>query len=524
MKDNKKKGVIKRLHPNQIFDFLKNYFFASSWWIANLGVDPCWRFLALRRAPIFLWRRARLFSVTLVLETISLLRLSQRLTLTKRRHFLPSRTSHVKSFVLLGLIIPMFSFAAADQSQSLFLAIGEHSELKVPDLKEFSVSNNDTLSNKYRPNLKTLLLRGKKQGHSEVVIWNKDRSKQVWNVYVLSRSKHLQWMERIQALNDLGLQTSAQGRLIKIEGEIQHKDQWHAFREISLDLENQKDLTFLNQVRPSKDLQKENMAEIYDAFLNLHADDIDCQSLDQSSWITCNLSNKSSERKEISDLIAKLSKTHFIKIQKSLESANFMNYKIKLHLFKLEKINTIEADFTVEKAAGSLSQLNRSDLIQLAKQDDFSLGEVRFHLETVADPEIIVRFDKPFEFQMGSEIPYTTQNENNNSNTNFRFAGLRMIGSLTSSPMGPSLDYTIELSAPASEGQISGNKKTSSVLIHENKDYHLFKLEYSSKGLDQKSLPYIGSIPVLGALFSETQKLHEEKLIIGIIRLERINE
>jgi len=140
----------------------------------------------------------------------------------------------------------MFSFAAADQSQSLFLAIGEHSELKVPDLKEFSVSNNDTLSNKYRPNLKTLLLRGKKQGHSEVVIWNKDRSKQVWNVYVLSRSKHLQWMERIQALNDLGLQTSAQGRLIKIEGEIQHKDQWHAFREISLDLEKQKDQTFLN--------------------------------------------------------------------------------------------------------------------------------------------------------------------------------------------------------------------------------------------------------------------------------------
>ncbi len=524
MNKNKKKGVIKRLHPSRIFNFLRTYFFCSSWWIANLGVDPCWRFLALRRAPMFLWRLARLFSVTLVLETITQLRLSDLSTLTKRRLFLPLGALDVKRFVLLACIFSSFSKAALSQEQSLFMAIGEHIELKVPNLKEFSVSNNDTLSNKYRPSQAVLLLRGKKQGHAEVVVWNKAKAKQVWNIYVLSKSKHMQWIERLQALSDLGLKATTRGRLVTIDGLIENKNQWLAFRDITIELEKQKDLSFINQVKASPQLEKENLSEIYFSFLSLHADDVECSKTEQGPWINCLLSITTSQRKEVQELISELKTKHFLKTISSVESTNFTNYRLSIHLFKLEKVSSLQTDLTLEKAAGSLANLNRKDLISLAKNDDFNLGEERFHLKTLADPTMVVRYNKDFEFQMGSDIPYQSTDQNQNPNTSFRFAGLKINGSLTKSPIGPILDYKIELSAPANEGAIIGNKKSSSVLIRLDQDISIFKLNFTNQGIDRKSLPYLGDIPALGALFSSHEKFQEEKIIIGKIKLERVYE
>ena len=473
---------------------------------------------------MFLWRLARLFSVTLVLETITQLRLSDLSTLTKRRLFLPLGALDVKRFVLLACIFSTFSNTALSQEQSLFMAIGEHTELKVPNLKEFSVSNNDTLSNKYRPKQGVLLLRGKKQGHAEVVVWNKGKPKQVWNVYVLSKSKHMQWIERLQALSDLGLEAVTRGRLVTISGEIETTDQWQAFREIAKQLEKQKDLSFINQVQASAKLEKENLSDIYFSFLSLHADDVECSKTEQGPWINCLLSITTGQRKEVQELISELKTKHFLKTISSVESTNFVNYRLSIHLFKLEKVSTMQTDLTLEKAAGSLSNLNRKDLIQLAKNDDFNLGQEKFHLKTLANPSMIVRYNKEFEFQMGSDIPYQSTDQNQNPNTSFRFAGLKINGSLTKSPIGPILDYKIELSAPANEGAITGNKKSSSILIRLDQDLSIFQLKYSNQGIDQKSLPYLGDIPVLGALFSSNEKFQEEKIIIGKVKLERVYE
>lgn len=522
MSTNKKRGVIKRIHPITNLRFVIDYFFSASWWIANLGVVPWLRFLALRRAPIFLWRRLRLFSVTLVLETISQLRHLQRYTLTKGSHFLPLRRCHVKRFVLLAAILPFFLSIAHGQSQSLFIAIGEHSELKVPNLKEYSVSNSDTLSHKYRPSQKSLLIRGKRKGHAEVVVWNTNGPKSIWNIYVLSKAKHLKWMETLKALADLGLETKARGRLVRITGSLAEISEWHAFRSLALELEKQSELTFINEVIAETELKKLLLTDIYHSFFVLHADGVDCKKEKLGPWTTCLLPMEIRERKEIQQLLTTLEANHFIRIENTLESANLSNYKLTIHLYKLEQRNAMETDLTLERAAGSLSQLNRKDLLALVRGDDFVLGETRFKLNTIADPEIIIRPGKDFEIQMGSDIPYQSQNSDNNSTTLFRFAGLKVTGLLSRSPLGNIIDYQIELSSPAAEGAITGNKKSSSILITDGVEMNAFKLQYINQGLDQSSLPFVSRIPVLGSLFSDTQQSHEEKLIIGTITLERM--
>lgn len=521
MNNNKKKGEIKR--PRPLYKILKpNYFFCSSWWIANLGVVPCSRFFALRRAPMFLWRRARLFSVALVLETISQLRHLQRFTLKIRSHFLPSPLRPVKRFMLLGLLIGPFSYAATTQSESLFMAIGEHHELKVQDLKEFSISNHDTVSHKLRQSEARLLIRGKRQGHAELVIWNNSGPKQVWNIYVLSKARHLKWMETLKALEDLGLKTQAQGRLVRISGELEDPNEWFAFRKLCLELEKQNELSFINLVTPSTTLKRRLLGEIYQRFLFQHADAVDCQKLDQGPWIRCLIPHGVSDRAEIKELVLELSKRHFVHIDKVVEAKKLSNYRLTFHLYKLEQRKEMESDLTVERAAGTLAGLNRKDLIDLARKDDFVLGEGRFKLSTVATPEIIIRHGKEFNLQMGSDLPYQTSQNNDNVTTLFRFAGLKISGTLEQSALGNILDYQIELSAPASEGAISGNKKSSSILITNKNEITAFSLNYKSQGQHQKSLPFIGQIPVLGVLFSDTQEMEETKIIVGSMEIERL--
>ncbi len=91
---------------------------------------------------------------------------------------------------------------------------------------------------------------------------------------------------------------------------------------------------------------------------------------------------------------------------------------------------------------------------------------------------------------------------------------------LTQTPLGKIIDYQIELTAPSSEGAIAGNKKMSSIMLRLGEETKAFSLNLSSKGIDQKSLPYINRIPILGALFSDLQQTSSEKVIIGTFTLE----
>lgn len=407
-------------------------------------------------------------------------------------------------------------------AESLFMAIGEHLELKVPDLKEFSVSNGDTLSHKYRENQRTLLLRGKRQGHSEIAVWNHKGPKQVWNVFVLSKAKHLKWIETLKALEDLGLKAQAQGRIVRLNGEIKSQNDWRAFRAISLELENQKELSFINQVTASKELKVKLLADIYQAFLFQHADSVECKNIESGPWVRCLIPSHLQERSEIKTVISKLSAEHFLQIENVLEATKLSNYKLTVHLYKLEQRRQLEVDMTMERAAGQLGNLSRAQLINLVKSDDFALGQGKFKLSTVASPEIIIRLDKDFDIQMGSDLPYQSTQGNESVTTQFRFAGLKISGILSNSALGNILDYQIELSAPASEGAISGNKKSSSILLTNASEICAFSLSYKNSGTEKRSLPGLGSIPVLGALFSETNDMEEEKMIIGNITVDRL--
>src|SRR5690606_5096252 len=173
-------------------------------------------------------------------------------------------------------------------------------------------------------------------------------------------------------------------------------------------------------------------------------------------------------------------------------------------------------------AAGELGKLNRKGLLELVRAEEFKLGSGRYKLSSLANPQILIREDKAFELQMGSDIPYNANQQGDQVTTLFRFAGLKITGTLSSSNLSPILDYQIELSAPGQSGVISGNKKSSSIMIEKDKPLQAFHLSYINQVQDQKSLPGIGAIPILRELLSSTIEMSEEKVIIETFTLERL--
>ena len=366
-----------------------------------------------------------------------------------------------------------------------------------------------------------MLLRGKRQGHAEVVVWNQLKAKQVWDVYVLSKAKQLKWIESMRSLKDLGLETQVHGKLIKITGTLVRPHHWQVFRKLCQEIEQQNDLTLINQVTAKPILKSNVLAAVYQYFFYQNADDIDCRWNKNGPWIQCLVSEEIIARPRMKQLIKDLQKKYFVRIQSVLSFKKITNYKLTFYLYKLEQRSNLKSDMTLEHASGKLGQLNQKYLIQLTQQDDFVLGQARFKISSIANPEIIIRQDKKFSLQIGSEIPYQSQAKEKIT-TIFRFAGLKISGLLKSATIGRELEYTVEISSPSKAGSISGHKKSSSVLLRNKEEMIAFSLNYQQHAIEKKSLPLLGSIPILGILFSDTTLVKEQKTILGKVVLERM--
>src|SRR5690606_27952336 len=120
------------------------------------------------------------------------------------------------------------------------------------------------------------------------------------------------------------------------------------------ELENQTELSFINQVTPAKELKVKLLADIYQAFLFQHADSVECKNIESGPWVRCLIPSHLQERTEIKTTLTKLVKEHFLQIENVLEATKLSNYKLTVHLYKLEQRRQLELDMTMERAAGQL--------------------------------------------------------------------------------------------------------------------------------------------------------------------------
>lgn len=157
---------------------------------------------ALRRAPAFLSLLFLLLRVTRVLETIFSSYHHSRFSHMNRFKYLLSVSNIVKGFAL-GLFIFINGMAQATETtkpKDIILSIGQHYELHLPMLGSFSLGNTNALSHKWVPAKHRLLIRARKLGFTELVVWQKDGKKQTWAIHVLERRRHQGLAQLMQSL------------------------------------------------------------------------------------------------------------------------------------------------------------------------------------------------------------------------------------------------------------------------------------------------------------------------------------
>ncbi len=187
-------------------------FGAPSSWTANLGVVPLFLLAAFLLAPAALCLALRRFSVTAVLEAINI---SQNKTY-HLSNLKPLNLTISLLFVKIFLLLPSASFAQVSP-KDMIVARGEQKELPFKGLKNFSVGNPDVISYKWMPKEGKLLIKGKKVGFTDLVVWTAS-GKEVLSIYVLSKQKFLKTFQLADALKNLNLTIDIKGPVMTATG------------------------------------------------------------------------------------------------------------------------------------------------------------------------------------------------------------------------------------------------------------------------------------------------------------------
>ena len=88
-------------------------------------------------------------------------------------------------------------------------------------------------------------------------------------------------------------------------------------------------------------------------------------------------------------------------------------------------------------------------------------------MNTLAEPSGLIRPMNTAEFQIGADVPYKSSNkEGTSSNTEWKFAGLKVKILIENIGEKIKINYETELTRPSGEtaGPISGNKEKSSIV------------------------------------------------------------
>jgi hypothetical protein len=476
-------------------------------WTANLGVVPLFLLAAFLLAPAALFFALRRFSVTAVLEAINIS--------SSETHYL----SNLKllnltisfMFVKVLLTIPGAAFAQNSPSD-LILAKGEQKELNFPDLKNFSVGNPEVISYKYLKKTGKLLIKGKKVGFTDLVIWRQDQ-KEVLSLYVLSKQKFLKTFQLADALKNLNLLIDIKGPVMTASGMLSDFSDYLYLQKIKGQFQDQ----VFFKIGLEATLRNHIIGQVYKKLYANGFSAVACQV----DWLDILCFYEGEENQNLLKQLASFYRVSFIPQDSKLKHKNF---RLKLKLIQLEKMDGREIHLGLDHLKTSVKDLFDSGIKSIIDQNLIFLSQTHLDLSTLAEPEIVVNLNTPQVIEIGSQIPY--QNIAQQGSTiiapiEWKFAGLRIKTKITESYGKMLLDYDTEFTRPSDQA-ISGSKETSSALLEVGVPMMLFKIGYQTTSRGRNGIPFITEVPVLKHLFESKSDQQTYKHIYGYVVLEAV--
>jgi hypothetical protein len=489
----------------------ENYFS----WIGNFGVVPLLEFDFFRLAPALFFFAALLFFVTRVLETITpLLIINCVVVLNNKLRFLPFLDKSVK-----GLLVLMVSFHSSwlyaeslkDNSHDVIITRGQSMELSLPELSKFNIGSKEAIQYKFNESKKTLFIRGKQIGHSEIVVWNKSNQVETFQVSVISKIQESKLFHLTETLNLIGLNPQMSGTHIRVTGEIKSLQNFISFT----NLKAKNNEIIIDEASLATKVSRQIIGEIYQKFFNDFKDSIQCEV--NQSEILCSYHESESS----SEALKKYYEEKYGVIFSATKGQQTrQNYNLKIKLIQLEQLDGEELRLGLEQIDGTLGEIIGSPISNIIKKNKILLAQTNVSLSTLAEPEIILRPEVPGEIQIGSEIPFQI----NKNVTAWKFAGLRIKVKLENIGDKLKINFETELTEPSmnsiNQASVSGTIGKSSIIISLKEPSKIFQISLRTQGRENSKLPYLGSIPLLGELFKSKSKQDNFKTITGIIEVK----
>lgn len=483
-----------------------NYFVACT---ANLGVVPLFLLSAFLLAPDLRALAFLLFSVTFVLDAIwSSYKITVVNFLITKTDNLAAVSSSVKSFLCILAFLPCITFA-----EDLILAQGEQKELSFSTLKKYSVGNPDVLSYKYFAKGKKILLKGKKVGFSDLVIWAEGEKKE-YKIYVLSKQKHLQSIQLAEALKPLDLTVHIQGPVIVVEGEVKSLEDFLYIHKLKA--KNGDQVYFKAEI--SAKLRNFIVGMVYHKLFGAGFSQVSCQA--QFTEILCDYSPEGADLSFLKDIQKRYGVTFVARQSRWLQK----NYRLKMKLVQVERIDGREISTGLDQINISMRDLFDHGLSKIVDENRLRLKDTHLDLSTLAEPDIMVNLGQPQLIEIGSQIPYQnigTQGSTVIAPIDWRFAGLRIKTEIKEAHGKIMVKYETEFSRPV-ENSISGSKEVSTALVHPDEPVKIFQIGFQTEGLHEQSIPFLNSIPILKELFKSKSTEKTYKQINGYLTLEEV--
>ncbi len=494
------------------------YYFS---WIANLGVVPLFLFIFFLLAPValpFLFLRV---SVACVFDTIKELLqtmtnyFSKKLILTSIQLSLKVVKNILYLFPMLYVTTNLASEYDTQHPLDIHLGIKGHTELKVLELKNYSISDKQVISAKYRPHKNILTIYGTKSGSSELIIWDKSGKKEVYFVYVTSKDGNKALIQLSNTLNQLSIKNELRGEIIAINDEIGSLNKYKILHSL---IKKNPDAFMLNG-KLSQKLRNQIIGEVYYLSFSEHIDSIKC--LEESLQILCSYSASMPLSEKT---IKHLEQLYFINFSPVQDDARNKNFILKLKLIQIEKLNGEVINLGLDNLSGNLGELFTIGIKGIIGRNTLELSKEQIDLSALAEPEMSIVFGRPLTIEIGSEIPYRAKTKSGESaQVEWKFAGLKI--NIDIKALDDKIDATFytEFTRPEVNGSISGSKEKSTIILGANTAVKAFEIGFKTTGHLKSNLPYLHNIPILGRLFESNSNQENYKKIVGIILIEDTN-
>ncbi|MCM2350416.1 MAG: pilus assembly protein N-terminal domain-containing protein [Bacteriovoracaceae bacterium] len=414
-------------------------------------------------------------------------------------------------FVKVLLSLPVAANANVSPSD-LILAKGEQKELPFSALKKFSVGNPEVISYKWLPKTGKLLVKGKKVGFTDLVVWSKE-GKEVLSLYVLSKQKFLKTFQLADALKNLNLTIDIKGPIMTATGTLTDFGDYLYLQKIKNQFKEQ--VFFKIGLDPR--LRNHIVGQIYKKLYANGFSSVTCQA----DWLDLMCFYEGQNNQTLLKQLADFYRVSFIEQDSRLK---YKNYRLKLKLIQLEQMDGREIHIGLDKLRASVFDLFEFGMRKLIDDNMVFLTQSKMDLSSLAEPEIIANLNTPQIIEIGSQIPYQNigvQGATVVAPIDWRFAGLRIKTKITEAYGKLLLDYETEFSRPVDQA-ISGSKEVSSALLEVGVPMKIFQIGFQTTSKGRQGIPIISDIPILKHLFESKSDQKTYKQIYGYVVLEAV--